>query len=71
MPVTMTESYVHFDGDPQTDSARRHLERVLANRPRRRRWPWVVGLLAGGGSWTIWRAWQKNRNGRTGHTKES
>ena len=69
--VSMTESYLHFDGDPQTDSARRHMERVLTNAPRRRRWPWVVGLLAGGGSWTIWRAWQKSQAGRAEHTKQS
>ena len=69
--VSMTESYLHFDGDPQTDSARRHMERVLTNAPRRRRWPWVIGLLAGGGSWTIWRAWQKSQAERAEHTKHS
>jgi MYXO-CTERM domain-containing protein len=24
--------------------------------PPRRKWPWVLALLAGGGAWAIWRA---------------
>jgi hypothetical protein len=49
------EDSVYFDGDPATDSARRHLERVLnePDRPRRR-WPWVVAGIAGLAAWYFW-----------------
>jgi hypothetical protein len=30
----------YFDGDPATDSARRHMERVLKGEPTRK-WPWL------------------------------
>lgn len=46
---------VYFDGDPEHDSRRRHLERVIKGGPPRRRWPWVVALAAGGGAWALWR----------------
>jgi hypothetical protein len=44
---------LYFEGDPATDSTRRHLQRVLgSSQPRR----WVVALaLAGGGAWGFWR----------------
>jgi hypothetical protein len=46
---------VYFEGDPETDSARRHLERVLSGRqPARRKWPWMVAALGGGGLWLLW-----------------
>ena len=48
---------VYFDGDPEHDSRRRHLERVLKGGPPRRRWPWVLAIL-GGGAWTAWRMMQ-------------
>jgi hypothetical protein len=58
----MDDRRVYFEGDPQTDSARRHLERVLSqSQEPRRRWPWVLGVLGG---WTIWRAWRKNSTRR-------
>jgi hypothetical protein len=44
---------VYFEGDPEFDSRRRHMERVLSGAPRRR-WPWVAAILAGG-AWTVWR----------------
>jgi hypothetical protein len=47
---------LYFDGDPELDSRRRHLERVLKGEPPRRKWPWVLALLAGSGAWAIWRA---------------
>jgi hypothetical protein len=50
---------LYFDGDPATDSRRRHLERVLKDEAPRRRWPWVVALVAGGGAWALWRALQR------------
>jgi hypothetical protein len=45
---------LYFDGDPAEDSRRRHLERVIKGGPPRRRWPWVMAILAGG-AWTAWR----------------
>ena len=48
---------LHFDGDPAEASRRRHLERVIKGEPRRRRWPWVMVLLAGS-AWTAWRMTQ-------------
>jgi hypothetical protein len=45
---------LYFDGDPALDSSRRHLERVIKGGPPRRRWPWVMAILAGG-AWTAWR----------------
>jgi len=49
----MSENY-YFEGDPSTDSARRHLERVLKEPSRRRRWPWVVAAAAGAAAWYFW-----------------
>jgi hypothetical protein len=45
---------LYFDGDPATDSSRRHLERVLKGGPPRRRWPWIVAIL-GGAAFAAWR----------------
>ena len=45
---------LHFDGDPATDSARRHLERVLKGEPARK-WPWIMAALGGGGLWMLFR----------------
>jgi hypothetical protein len=47
---------MYFDGDPEHDSARRHLERVLKGAPRPRRWPWIAAIAAGGGALVLWRA---------------
>jgi hypothetical protein len=44
----------YFDGDPAVASTRRHLERVLKE-PAPRKWPWFVGILAGGAALTFWR----------------
>jgi hypothetical protein len=46
--------YVHFDGDPATDSARRHMERVLKGWPTPPRWFWVAAPLAGLAAWYFW-----------------
>ena len=48
-------SEVYFDGDPATDSARRHMERVLKGEPARK-WPWLLAALGGGGLFMLWRA---------------
>lgn len=50
----MSENY-YFDGDPSTDSARRHLERVLKEPPHgHRKWPWVLAAVAGTAAWYFW-----------------
>jgi len=46
---------VYFEGDPATDSARRHMERVLKGEPTRR-WPWYLAALGSAGVWFIWRS---------------
>jgi hypothetical protein len=46
---------VYFEGDPDTDSTRRHMERVLKGTPPPRRWPWVLAALGTGGVWLLWR----------------
>jgi hypothetical protein len=45
---------LYFDGDPATDSARRHLERVLKEPERPRRWPWVIGTAMAVAAWYFW-----------------
>jgi hypothetical protein len=45
---------VYFDGDPGTDSTRRHMERVLKSPEPARRWPWVLAALGSGGVWLLW-----------------
>lgn len=49
------DDYLHFDGDPAVDSPRRHLERVIKGQPPRKRWPWLLAAVAGGGLWAAWR----------------
>lgn len=46
---------VFFEGDPETDSSRRHMERVLKGEPTRK-WPWLLAAIAGGGLFAVWRA---------------
>jgi len=53
--MNMNDSGVHFDGDPATDSARRHMERVLKAPESAPRWPWVLAALGSGGVWLLWR----------------
>lgn len=55
---------VHFDGDPATDSARRHMERVLKGEPARK-WPWLLAALGGGGLFMLWRIGGAAAHGRT------
>jgi hypothetical protein len=45
---------VYFEGDPSTDSTRRHMERVLKGE-RTARWPWLLAALGSGAVWTFWR----------------
>ena len=58
-------SDIYFSGDPAQDSARRHLERVLAQ-PQSRRWPFLAALFAGGTAFTLWRVRQNRRNKANG-----
>lgn len=58
--------YVYFEGDPATDSARRHLERVLKDPKPARRWPWVAASVAALAAWYFW-----PRAQTTGKVKES
>ena len=59
-----TMSDIYFAGDPDQDSARRHMERVLKE-PQRRRWPFLAALFAGGTAFTIWKMRQNRRNGES------
>ena len=54
---------LYFDGDPAEDSNRRRLERIMKGGPPRRRWPWIVAILAGG-AWTAWRMTQPRKAGQ-------
>jgi hypothetical protein len=51
---------VYFDGDPATDSARRHMERVLKgeDKEKSRRWPLLLAALGGGAVWFLFRSGQ-------------
>jgi hypothetical protein len=61
----MTEEIVdvYLDGDPDTESTRRHMERVLSGQPARK-WPWVLGVLAGGTALAFWIRRARGENGR-------
>ena len=49
-------SDVYFEGDPETDSARRRLERLLKQpEPPPSRWPWIVAALGSGGLWMMFK----------------
>jgi hypothetical protein len=45
---------LYFEGDPGTDSTRRHMERVLKDPQPARRWPWFLAALGSGGVWLLW-----------------
>lgn len=72
---------LYFDGDPEIDSTRRRLERVLKEseeKPQRPRWPWKTALLASGTAILWWRLRQRrlrreqdarNHEEPTKHTK--
>jgi hypothetical protein len=53
---------IYFSGDPATDSARRHLERVLYG-PQRQRVGWVAAVMAGATALTLWKV-RRNRRAR-------
>lgn len=50
----MKDETVYFDGDPATESSRRHMERVLrGDAPPK--WPWLLAAVASGGLFALWR----------------
>jgi hypothetical protein len=54
---------VYFEGDPEIDSARRRMERVLKGEPPPTRWPWFLAALGSGGLWMMWR-WGRDAHAR-------
>ena len=52
--MDMSDS-VYFEGDPETDSARRRMERLLKSEEPPPRWPWLLAALGSGGVWMLWR----------------
>ena len=62
---------LHFDGDPATESARRHMERVLKNPEATSRWPWVVAALGSGSVWLLWRWGRARARTREASAQES
>lgn len=67
----MDDDSVYFDGDPATDSARRHMERVLKTPDTGRRWPWVLAALGSGGVWLLWRSGRAAARMRDGSPDDS
>ena len=61
---------VYFEGDPATDSARRHMERVLKGEPARR-WPWYLAALGSVGVWFIWRSGRHVADNRSESERDS
>ncbi len=61
---------VYFEGDPETDSTRRRMERVLKGAPPRPRWPWIAAAFGGGGVWLLWRAGRSAAQGRSSGDRE-
>jgi hypothetical protein len=61
---------LHFDGDPATDSARRHMERVLKGEPTRK-WPWIMAALGSGGLWMLFRMGGDAARNRTGASDQA
>jgi hypothetical protein len=55
-------SELFFNGDPEVDSTRRHLERVLNSPKPRRRWP--LALAVGGTAWGLWRLLRRTTSNR-------
>jgi hypothetical protein len=68
MDLEMTDN-VYFDGDPRTDSTRRHMERVLKAPEPARRWPWVLAALGSGGVWLLWRLGRATRASESSATE--
>ena len=69
MNVNMDDN-VYFDGDPRTDSTRRHMERVLKAPEPARRWPWVLAAVGSGGVWLLWHLGRATVRGKQRSTTE-
>jgi hypothetical protein len=62
---------VYFEGDPGTDSTRRHMERVLKEAEQPRRWPWMLAALGSGGVWLLWQLGRGAARARDASNAES
>ncbi len=60
--------HVILEGDPDKDSTRRHLERVLKNTTSQQR-TIGVALAAGGTAWGLWRLVRLLRGRRAGEVQ--
>ena len=68
----MSENDYYFDGDPETESARRHLERVLKEpATRHRKWPWLLAAVAGVTTWYFWPRGADKNGAREGTPREA
>jgi hypothetical protein len=54
---------LHFEGDPERDSTRRRLERVMKEEGPRSEWKWMAALAAGATALLFWQARRRRRNG--------
>jgi hypothetical protein len=55
---------LHFEGDPETNSTRRRLERILrAEEQPRSEWRWVAALAAGATALLFWQVRRRRGNG--------
>ena len=60
---------LYFEGDPATDSARRHMERVLKGE-KPRRWPWLLAALGSAGLLFVWQSGRDAQRTRDGSSTE-
>jgi len=65
----MSDEYVYFDGDPETESTRRHMERVLQGGAPQRRWPWLLAAFGSGAVWLLWQTGRDSARGRKSSDK--
>ena len=66
----MSDEYVYFDGDPETESTRRHMERVLQGQAPQRRWPWLLAAFGSGAVWLLWQSGRESARARTGSPEQ-
>ncbi len=66
----MSDEYVYFDGDPETESTRRHMERVLQGQAPQRRWPWLLAAFGSGAVWLLWQSGRDSARGRSDGPQE-
>jgi hypothetical protein len=55
---------LHFEGDPERDSTRRRLERILREKEQpRSEWRWIAALAAGATALLFWQVRRRRRHG--------